>query len=79
MAGWARPDSAKPDCRGGLGPVSFFPFNQTIFQILSMALSSKMQNMIFVLLQILQTMYADRKIQVEQFSFLVQLPNLSRF
>jgi hypothetical protein len=53
------------------------PFD--LFQILSIALSSKMQNMIFLLLQIFQTLHAHRKIQIEQFFFLVQLPNLSRF
>jgi hypothetical protein len=78
-AGWAGPDSTRPNYHGVLGPVSFFPFNQSIFQILSIALSSKMQNMIFLLLQILHTLHAVRKIQIEHFFILVQLPNLSRF
>jgi hypothetical protein len=38
----------------------------TLVQILSIALSSKMQNMIFLLLQILQTLYVVRKIQMER-------------
>jgi hypothetical protein len=56
-----------------------FPFNQRIFQFTSKAPSSKIHNLIFLLLKILQTLHADIVIQIEQFSFLVQLPNLSIF
>jgi hypothetical protein len=78
-AGWARPDSTRPNYHGVLGPVNIFPFNKSIFQILSINPSSKMQNMIFPLLQILHTLHAVRKIQIKHFFILVQLPNLSRF
>jgi hypothetical protein len=56
-----------------------FPFNQRIFQFTSKAPSSKIRNLIFLLLKILPTLHADIEIQIEQLSFLVELPNLSIF
>jgi hypothetical protein len=50
-----------------------------LFQFKSKAPNSKIQKMIFLFLKILQTLHDDRNIQIEQFSFLVQLPKLSRF
>jgi hypothetical protein len=70
---------AGPSWSSGLGSNRSFPFNQCIFQLTSEAPSSKIHNLIFLLLKILQSLHADIEIKIEQFSFLVQLPNLSRF
>jgi hypothetical protein len=60
-------------------PVHSFFNIPMFFQFKSKAPSSNIQNMIFLLLKILETLLADRKIQIEKITFLDQLRNLSRF
>jgi hypothetical protein len=68
MAGWAGVASGQAGQVGWAQIVSF-PFNQCIFQFTSKAPSSKIDNLIFLLLKILQNLNADIEIQIEQLSF----------